>query len=107
MQLEIPSCLRYGPKSFSLQGYDSKAKISDFYQLTLLSNNHVLMLYFVIFKWNLLRIVVFLIRVRYADSIKKKKKKKQKKTDRKKTLKNKETEKRRIQLKSNSNNKHL
>ena len=33
MQLEIPSCLGYGPQSFNLHGFDAQAKIIDFYQL--------------------------------------------------------------------------
>ena len=45
MQLKILSCLGYGPKTFKVQGYDAQAKTSVFIQLTLLSNNLVLMSY--------------------------------------------------------------
>ena len=41
MQLEIPSCLGHGPKSFHVQGYDVQDKTNVFSQLTLLSNNLV------------------------------------------------------------------
>ena len=40
IQLEIPSCLGYGPKSF-----DARIKINVLYQLALLSNNLVKILY--------------------------------------------------------------
>ena len=42
MQLEIPSCLGYGPKSFKVSGHDALVKTNVFSQLTLLSNNLVL-----------------------------------------------------------------
>ena len=45
MQLEIPSCLGYDPQSLNLYSFDAQAKIYDFYQLALLSNNLVLMSY--------------------------------------------------------------
>ena len=45
MQLEIPSCLGYGPQSLNVYGFDAQAKINIFYQLALLSNNLVLMSY--------------------------------------------------------------
>ena len=46
MQLEILSCLGYGPKSFNLQGYDAQAKLYVYIsQLAMLSNNHVLKSY--------------------------------------------------------------
>ena len=45
MQLEIPSCLGYGPKSFNVQGFYAQAKINIFYQLPLVSNNFVLISY--------------------------------------------------------------
>ena len=41
MQLEVPSCLRYGPKSLHMH----MLKLTFFDQLPLLSNNHVLMSY--------------------------------------------------------------
>ena len=45
MQLDIPSCLGYGPQSLNVYGFDAQAKINIFYQLALLSNNLVLMSY--------------------------------------------------------------
>ena len=39
MQLEIPSCLGYGPQSLNVYGFDAQPKINNFYQLDLLSNN--------------------------------------------------------------------
>ena len=45
MQLEIPSCLGYGPQSLNVYGFDAQAKINAFYQLAPLSNNLVLMSY--------------------------------------------------------------
>ena len=96
MQLEIPSRLGYSPKSFNLKGYDAQAKI--FYQFTLLSNNHVLISYLSgiylesWFSW-------------LGRGLQKTWEKK--KTDRRKTLKNEEKEKWKIQGKSNNNNKHL
>ena len=45
MQLEIPSCLGYGPQSLNVYGFDAQAKINIFYQLALLSNNLALMSY--------------------------------------------------------------
>ena len=45
MQLEIPSCLGYGPQNLNVYVFDVQAKINDFYQLALLSNNLVLMSY--------------------------------------------------------------
>ena len=45
MQLEIPSCLGYGPQSLNVYGFDAQTKINVFYQLALLSNNFVLMPY--------------------------------------------------------------
>ena len=39
VQLEIPSCLGYGPQSLNIYGFDAQAKINYFYQLTLLSSN--------------------------------------------------------------------
>ena len=93
MQLKIPSSLGYGPQSLNVYGFDAQTKINVFYQLTLLSNN---------LKWYLLRITVFLIRVRGAENIEEKIK-----TDRRKPLINEVKEKRRIQGKSNNNNEHL
>ena len=45
MQLEILSCLEYGPQSLNVNGFDTQAKIYDFYQLALLFNNLVIMSY--------------------------------------------------------------
>ena len=45
MQLEIPSCLGYGPQYLNVYGFDAQAKINVFYQLALVSNNLVLMSY--------------------------------------------------------------
>ena len=45
MQLEIPSCLGYSPKSFNVQGFYAQAKINIFCQLPLVSNNFVLISY--------------------------------------------------------------
>ena len=39
MQLEILSCLGYIPQSLNVYGFDAQAKINDFDQLDLLSNN--------------------------------------------------------------------
>ena len=49
MQLEILSCLGYGPQSLNVKGFDVQAKVNAFYQLTLLSNNLSLMSYQVVF----------------------------------------------------------
>ena len=49
MLLEIPSCLGYGPQSINVYGFDAPAKINNFFQLALLSNNLVLMSYLVVF----------------------------------------------------------
>ena len=43
MQLEIQSCLGYGPQSLNVKSFDAQAKINVFYQLTLLSNYLALM----------------------------------------------------------------
>ena len=45
MQLEIPNCLGYGLQILNVYSFDAQAKINDFYQLALLSNNLVLMSY--------------------------------------------------------------
>ena len=45
MHSEIPNCFWDGPKSFNVQGFDTQAKINIFYQLTLVSNNFVLISY--------------------------------------------------------------
>ena len=45
MQLEIPSCLGYGPQRLNGYGFDAQTKINFFHQLALLSNNLVLMSY--------------------------------------------------------------
>ena len=45
MQLEIPSCLGYGPQSSNVYGFDALTKVNVFYQLALLSNNLILMSY--------------------------------------------------------------
>ena len=45
MQLEIPNFLGYGLQILNVYGFDAQAKINDFYQLALLSNNLVLMSY--------------------------------------------------------------
>ena len=45
MQLEIPSCLGYGPQSLNVYGFDAQTKVNGFYQLALLSNNLALMSY--------------------------------------------------------------
>ena len=45
MQLEIPSCLGYGPQSLKVYDFDAQAKVNVFYQLALLSNNLVFMSY--------------------------------------------------------------
>ena len=52
MQLENPSCLRYGPESLNVYGFDAQAKIIVFYQLALLSNNLVLISYQLVFTLN-------------------------------------------------------
>ena len=70
-----------------------------FSQLTLLPNDLVLMSYLI---GILLRVMVFLFMGRSAKNIEEKKK-----TGRRKTLKSKEKEKRRIRGKSNINNIHL
>ena len=49
MQLEILSCLGYGPQSLNVKGVDVQAKVNAFYQLALLSNNLSLMSYQVVF----------------------------------------------------------
>ena len=49
MQLEILSCLGYGPQSLNVKGFDVQAKVNAFYQLALLSNNLSLMSYQVVF----------------------------------------------------------
>ena len=72
MQLEVSSCLGYCPKNFNVQGYDTQAKTNVFFQLTLLSNNLVLMSYL---EWYLFRIVVFLIIGKSAGNIENKKRK--------------------------------
>ena len=68
-------------------------------QLTLLSNNLVLSSYL---NGILLRIMVFLVMGRIVENIEE-----QKKTDRRKTLKNQEKEKRRIRGKPNNKNTHI
>ena len=45
MQLEILSCLGYGPKRFNVQGYDGQAKTNVFSQSTPVSDNLVLASY--------------------------------------------------------------
>ena len=45
MHSEIPNCFWDGPQSFNVQGFDTQAKINIFYQLTLVSNNFVLISY--------------------------------------------------------------
>ena len=107
MQLEIPSCLGFGPKSFNRWGYDAQAKISVFFlpiinintnintNFTLLSNNHTLMSYLSgiylksWFSW-------------FGGGSQKTLKKRRKQTEEKQ-----KKEKRRMQRKSKNNNKHL
>ena len=93
MHLEISCCLGYGPKSFNVKGYDAQAKINCFVTnwhgyLIILYQCHIWLVF--------TRIMVFLVRGRDTENIKKEGNRHWK------TLKNEEKEKRRRQGKSNN-----